>query len=235
MATMYYDKDADLALIRGQEGRDHRLRIAGPRARAEPEGQRRRRRASGCRPTSRSRAKARGRRPDGRRASAEAAEWADVIMMLVARHERSRRSTRDEIAPHLAPGKMLMFAHGFNIRFGTIAPPPDVDVTMIAPKAPGHRVREVFVEGAGTPGAAGRPPGRHRPGARARAVVRQGHRRHARRRHRDDVRRGDRDRSLRRAGGAVRRRRARSSRPASRRWSRPATSPRSPTSSACTS
>ena len=58
---------------------------------------------------------------------------------------------QESIAPHLTQGKMLMFGHGFNIRFGTITPPADVDVTMIAPKAPGHRVREVFVEGGGTP------------------------------------------------------------------------------------
>jgi ketol-acid reductoisomerase len=58
---------------------------------------------------------------------------------------------RDEIAPNLAAGKMLMFAHGFNIRFGAIDPPKDIDVAMVAPKSPGHRVREVFVEGGGTP------------------------------------------------------------------------------------
>jgi ketol-acid reductoisomerase len=58
---------------------------------------------------------------------------------------------RDAIAPALKAGKMLMFAHGFNIRFGTIQPAADVDVTMIAPKAPGHRVRELYEEGAGTP------------------------------------------------------------------------------------
>jgi len=58
---------------------------------------------------------------------------------------------RESIAPHLTRGKMLMFAHGFNIRFGTIKPAADVDVTMIAPKAPGHRVREVYTEGGGTP------------------------------------------------------------------------------------
>ncbi|HEX2621287.1 MAG TPA: ketol-acid reductoisomerase, partial [Phototrophicaceae bacterium] len=57
-----------------------------------------------------------------------------------------------EIAPNLRPGMMLMFAHGFNIHFGQIKPPADIDVTMVAPKAPGHRVREVFTEGAGTPG-----------------------------------------------------------------------------------
>jgi ketol-acid reductoisomerase len=57
----------------------------------------------------------------------------------------------EAIGPHLTAGKALMFAHGFNIRFGGIVPPPDVDVSMIAPKSPGHRVRELFVEGAGTP------------------------------------------------------------------------------------
>ncbi len=58
---------------------------------------------------------------------------------------------RDEIAPNLSAGKTLMFAHGFNIRFGQIVPPPNVDVSMIAPKAPGHRVREVFTQGGGVP------------------------------------------------------------------------------------
>ncbi len=57
----------------------------------------------------------------------------------------------EEIAPNLAPGNMVMFAHGFNIRFGTVTVRPDVDVSMVAPKSPGHRVRELFVEGAGTP------------------------------------------------------------------------------------
>jgi ketol-acid reductoisomerase len=59
---------------------------------------------------------------------------------------------REEIAPHLKAGKTLMFAHGFNIRYGQIVPPADVDVSMIAPKSPGHRVRELYVDGAGTPG-----------------------------------------------------------------------------------
>jgi ketol-acid reductoisomerase len=57
----------------------------------------------------------------------------------------------ESIAPNLAPGKTVMFAHGFNIRYGTIQPPEGVDVSMVAPKAPGHRVREVFEEGGGTP------------------------------------------------------------------------------------
>ena len=114
---------------------------------------------------------------------------------------------RDEIEPNLAPGNMLMFAHGFNIRFGAITPRPDVDVAMVAPKSPGHRVRELFVEGAGTPALFADPPGRDRAGARARRCrTRKGIGVDARRRHRDDVRGRDRDGSVRRAGGAVRRR-----------------------------
>jgi ketol-acid reductoisomerase len=57
----------------------------------------------------------------------------------------------EQIAPYLKPGKTLMFAHGFNIRYGTIVPPEDVDVSMVAPKSPGHRVREIYMEGGGTP------------------------------------------------------------------------------------
>jgi ketol-acid reductoisomerase len=82
--------------------------------------------------------------------SAEVAAWADVIMMLLPDTSQAEVYT-EAIAPNLKPGKMLMFAHGFNIRFGWIVPPKDIDVTMIAPKSPGHRVRELFVEGAGTP------------------------------------------------------------------------------------
>lgn len=82
---------------------------------------------------------------------AAAAAWADVIMILVPDLTQPDLFTQ-QIAPHLAPGKMLMFAHGFSIRFGWITPPAGVDVSMVAPKAPGHRVREVFKEGAGVPG-----------------------------------------------------------------------------------
>ncbi len=82
--------------------------------------------------------------------TAEAAAQGDVIMMLVADHVQAPVYEKD-IAPHLKAGKTLMFAHGFNIHFGTIKPPADVDVSMIAPKAPGHRVRELFVEDVGVP------------------------------------------------------------------------------------
>jgi ketol-acid reductoisomerase len=71
--------------------------------------------------------------------------------MILAPDTRQPKLYRDAIEPNLKPGKTLMFAHGFNIRFGTIKPPASVDVSMIAPKAPGHRVREVFTEGGGTP------------------------------------------------------------------------------------
>ncbi|HEX4276258.1 MAG TPA: ketol-acid reductoisomerase [Bryobacteraceae bacterium] len=81
---------------------------------------------------------------------AEAAKAADVMMVLVPDHIQGDLYSAD-IAPHLTKGKTLMFAHGFNIHFGFIKPPADVDVSMIAPKAPGHRVREVFTEGSGVP------------------------------------------------------------------------------------
>jgi ketol-acid reductoisomerase len=82
--------------------------------------------------------------------AAEAARQADVIMILVADHHQAGLY-RKEIAPAMKAGKTLMFAHGFNIHFGQIVPPKDVDVSMIAPKAPGHRVRELFTDGVGVP------------------------------------------------------------------------------------
>lgn len=81
---------------------------------------------------------------------AEATKAADVIMVLLPDHLQGD-VYRSEIEPNLKKGKTLMFAHGFNIHFGEIKPPADVDVSMIAPKAPGHRVRELFTEGVGVP------------------------------------------------------------------------------------
>jgi len=145
---MYYDKDADLALIRakkvavigyGSQGHAHSLNLkdSGVDVRV------------GLSETSRSIQKARNA---GLTVStvAEAARWADVVMILVPDHAAGALY-RAEIEPHMTAGKMLMFAHGFNIRFGTVKPSPDIDVTMIAPKSPGHRVRELYVEGGGTP------------------------------------------------------------------------------------
>src|SRR5215831_6519446 len=82
--------------------------------------------------------------------TAEATKTADVIMILVSDHLQADLYN-NEIAPNLAAGKTLMFAHGFSIHFKQIAPPADVDVSMVAPKAPGHRVRELFTEGVGVP------------------------------------------------------------------------------------
>jgi ketol-acid reductoisomerase len=147
-AKMFYDNDADLSLIRakkvgvvgyGSQGHAHSLNLkdSGVDVRV------------GLPDTSRSRAKAKaaGLAVDS---VAEVAKWADVVMVLVPDHVAGGVYNRD-IAPHLTAGKMLMLAHGFSIRFGTIVPAKDVDVTMIAPKSPGHRVRELYVEGGGTP------------------------------------------------------------------------------------
>src|SRR5438477_9555593 len=82
--------------------------------------------------------------------TADAAKAANVIMILVADHIQGDLYN-EEIAPHMTAGKTLMFAHGFNIHFKQITPPKNVDVTMVAPKAPGHRVRELFTEGVGVP------------------------------------------------------------------------------------
>src|SRR5690606_10409710 len=81
---------------------------------------------------------------------AEASKWADVIMVLVP-DTTAASLYKEAIAPNLSTGNMLMLAHSFNIRFGTIVAPKDVDVTMSAPKSPGHRERELYVEGGGTP------------------------------------------------------------------------------------
>ncbi len=148
MATMFYDKDGDLSLIQqkkvaiigyGSQGHAHALNLkdSGVRVRV------------GLPSTSRSRAKAQaaGLEVDD---VAAASRWADVVMMLVPDTVQGK-IYREEIEPNLSAGNMLMFAHGFNIRFGAIKPRADVDVSMVAPKSPGHRVRELFVEGAGTP------------------------------------------------------------------------------------
>ena len=81
---------------------------------------------------------------------ADAAKEAQIIM-IVTPDTGQAALYRDHIAPHMTAGKTLMFAHGFNIRYGQIVPPKDVDVSMIAPKAPGHRVREVYTQGGGVP------------------------------------------------------------------------------------
>ena len=81
----------------------------------------------------------------------DVARQSDMMMMLVPDHLQSR-IYRESIQPHLRRGKTLMFAHGFNIHYQQILPPPHIDVSMVAPKAPGHRMREIFVQGSGVPG-----------------------------------------------------------------------------------
>jgi len=149
MATMFYDTDADIDLIRqrkvavigyGSQGHAHALNLQDSGVDV----------VVGLQAGSKSaeKAKAAGLRV---MSVAEASAWADVIMVLIP-DQHQAKVYRSEIEPHVSAGKMLMFAHGFAIRFNWIVPPKNVDVTMIAPKAPGHRVREVFKEGAGTPG-----------------------------------------------------------------------------------
>ena len=82
--------------------------------------------------------------------TAEAAKLADIIMILI-NDEKQADMYKNDIEPNLEPGNMIMFAHGFNINYGTIVPPKDVDVTMIAPKGPGHTVRSEYQEGKGVP------------------------------------------------------------------------------------
>ena len=148
MAQIFYDKDADLSLVQatkvaiigyGSQGHAHALNLRDSGVEV----------CIGLHPGSRSkeRAEAAGLKV---MPVADAAKWADTIMILAPDTEQAKIYHRD-IEPNLKPGKTLMFAHGFNIRFGTIKCPAGVDVSMIAPKAPGHRVREVFVEGGGTP------------------------------------------------------------------------------------
>ena len=148
MANLYYDDNADLSLIQGKkiaiigfgsQGHAHALNLRDSGVAVKVglhEGS-----------TSCPRVEKEGFTVTS---PAQAAAWADVIMIL-APDTKQPKLYRDAIEPHLSKGKTLMFAHGFNIRYGTIKPPSTVDVSMIAPKAPGHRVREVFTEGGGTP------------------------------------------------------------------------------------
>ncbi|WP_297739451.1 ketol-acid reductoisomerase [uncultured Tessaracoccus sp.] len=148
MAEMFYDDDADLSVIQGRhvavigygsQGHAHALslRDSGVDVRV------------GLREGSKSAAKAEA---EGLRVLpvAEAVEEADLIMVL-APDQVQRTLYAEEIAPHLAEGDALFFAHGFNIRYGYIQPPAGVDVCMVAPKGPGHIVRREYVDGRGVP------------------------------------------------------------------------------------
>jgi ketol-acid reductoisomerase len=149
MATIYYENDTDPAVLSGakiavlgfgSQGHAHaqNLQDSGFDVRV------------GLRPGSSSRRQA---EEAGLRVvdTAQAVAEADVVMVLLPDTAHGGVYT-EEIAPNLNEGDMLMFAHGFSIHFGTVVPPAGVDVTMIAPKGPGHLVRRTFVEGNGTPG-----------------------------------------------------------------------------------
>jgi len=148
MAKIFYDKDCDLSLIRakkvaiigyGSQGHAHALNLRDSGVDV----------VVGLPKTSKSVAKAVAA---GLRVMPvnEASAWADVVMILTPDTSQAK-IYNSEIAPNLKPGNTVMFAHGFNIRFATIAPKADIDVSMIAPKGPGHRVRETFEAGQGVP------------------------------------------------------------------------------------
>ena len=147
-ATVYYDNDADMKTLEGKtigvigygsQGHAHSLNLKD----------------SGCDVMV---GLYQGSKswPKAEEAGLKVAEVADVakasdIIMMTIPDERQRDVYEGQIATHLEEGKTLMFAHGFNIHFNEVVPPPYVDVSMIAPKAPGHRLRELFSEGVGVP------------------------------------------------------------------------------------
>ena len=149
MATIYYEKDTDAGVLAdqkiailgyGSQGHAHALNLqdSGYDVRV------------GLRPGSASRVQAQAA---GLRVldTAEAVAAADIVMCLLPDTSHAKVYGED-IAPNLKDGDMLMFAHGFSIHFQTVVPPEGVDVTMIAPKGPGHLVRRTYEEGNGTPG-----------------------------------------------------------------------------------
>src|SRR5678815_5692123 len=148
MAKVYYDQDADKSLLKGKQvaiigygsqGHAHALNL----------------RDSGVSVVvglydgspSAERAKEEGLKV---MSVADATKTSDVIMILLP-DEKQKKIYNESILPNLRPAQTLMFAHGFNIHFGQIQPPSTIDVSMIAPKAPGHRVRELYQDGVGVP------------------------------------------------------------------------------------
>ncbi|MGV2854609.1 ketol-acid reductoisomerase [Glutamicibacter sp. AGC84] len=148
MADLYYEDDADLSIIQGKkvavigygsQGHAHALSLRDSGVEV----------IVGLAEGSKSRAKAEA---EGLKVAtvAEAAAWADVIMILTPDQVQAQVYT-ESIAEHLEEGNALFFGHGFNIRFGFIQPPANVDVALVAPKAPGHTVRREFEAGRGIP------------------------------------------------------------------------------------
>jgi ketol-acid reductoisomerase len=145
---MYYDTDADLALLQsqpitiigyGSQGHAHALNLRDSGLQV----------TVGLYPGSKSAAKAQAEGLTVLPVAAAAAQ-AELIMILLP-DEVQKAVYLKEIEPQLRPGKILAFAHGFNIHFAQIVPPPEVDVIMVAPKGPGHLVRRTYVQGQGVP------------------------------------------------------------------------------------
>jgi len=148
MATIYYDSDCDLDLIRakkvavigyGSQGHAHALNLKESGVDV----------VVGLRDGSSSREPA-AKAGLKTMSPAEASDWANVVMMLVP-DQHMGAIYHESVEPHLETGDTLMFAHGFNIHFGEIVPPDDVDVSMVAPKGPGHLVRRTYTEDSGVP------------------------------------------------------------------------------------
>ena len=194
MASIYYDDDADPAIVSrrrvavigyGSQGHAHALNLRESGVEV----------MVGLRETSRRRAEAEG---EGLAVGtvSEVSDWANVVMVLVPdQHAADLYSA--EIAPHLEDSDALMFAHGFNIHFGEITPDVGLDVLMVAPKGPGHLVRRTLHRGVRCPLPPGRPPRRHRGRPGSGPFLRLGYRRYQGRRAGDHLRGGDRNRSLR--------------------------------------
>ncbi len=149
MAKVYYESDGDLKTFAGKtvavigygsQGHAHALNLRDSGVKV----------IVGLAPGSPSRAKAQAQKLEVYD-TAEATRRGDVIALMVP-DPPMPKLYKEEIAPNLTKGKTLLFAHGFNIHFKFIVPPPEVDVIMIAPKCPGHRMRELFTEGVGVPG-----------------------------------------------------------------------------------
>lgn len=146
MAKIYYEKDADFSLLK-----DRKICIIGFGSQGHAHAKNLK--DSGCRVA----VVARGEKKEEARqygletvSMAEGVKKADIVMILIPDENQSEVFEK-EISAHLSAGQMLMFAHGFSIHFSQIIPPKNIDVTMIAPKGPGHLVRREFVEGRGVP------------------------------------------------------------------------------------
>ena len=148
MPTVYYDKDADLGVLRGKT-----IGIIGYGSQGHCHAQNLKDNGQtvvvGLPPTSKSREAA---QKAGLQVAdvAEATKQSDVVMVVIPDHVQGS-VYKEAIEPHLEPGNTLMFAHGFNIHYRQIVPSSHVNVSMVAPKAPGHRMREMFTEGIGVP------------------------------------------------------------------------------------